>query len=72
MFSIDGEHVQGNALGEYMDGVVNPSVELVVVTLALQDQVIDGNAVLVLVGVELERWGDRCHFGFLLTWLVKG
>jgi len=38
---VNGEDIQGYALGEYVNGVVGPAWELVIVTVMLQDKAVD-------------------------------
>lgn len=61
MLSVDGQDIQGNALGEDVDGVLGPGVQVVVVPLMFHDETADVGPVVVLVDVQLELWDDRCH-----------
>jgi len=61
MLSVDGQDIQGYALAEDIDGVLGSGVEVIVVPLVLHDEAVDVDAVFVLVNVQLEARGDRCH-----------
>jgi hypothetical protein len=61
MLSIDGEDVQGYRLREDVEGVLGSGVQVVVVAVVLNDEAVDVDAAVVVVGVQLEVWGNRCH-----------
>jgi hypothetical protein len=61
MLSVDGADVPGYRLREDVDGILGAGVQLVIVAFVLRDETADLDSVLVLMNVELECWGDRCH-----------
>ena len=61
MLSVNSQDIQGDTLGEDVNGVLGPGVQVVVVAVVLHDEAVDVDAAVVLVNMQLEARDDRCH-----------